>query len=79
MIFDLNEIIKSFIRYSEFNDTITGLSFPDCYFFILKRLDQPEMYCGSSQDDTCHMCLSRGIIRKPMWLVGPAQLFQTNY
>ena len=55
MIFDLNEIIKSFIRYSEFNDTITGLLFPDCSFFILKKLYQPEMYRGSGQDDTCHM------------------------
>jgi len=56
MIFDLNENIKSFIRYSEFNDTITGLSFPDCSFFILNKLNQPEMYRGSRQDDTCHMC-----------------------
>jgi hypothetical protein len=47
MIFDLNEIIKSFIRYSEFNDTITGLLFPGCSFFILKKLYQPEMYRGS--------------------------------
>jgi len=42
MILDLNEIIKSFIRYSEFNDTITGLLFPGCSFFY-----QPEMYRGS--------------------------------